>query len=104
MTGIKNVITTESFDIGDTVACDICDEEWTGRPESGGFLFSSKAVCPKCADEVRDWAILYNEEHFIRATCPKGKPFAQWILEDIRKGDNKITITRVEPIGKGDGK
>ena len=36
----------EAIPVGRTVVCDICDQDWTDRPESGGFLFVSKAYCP----------------------------------------------------------
>lgn len=35
----------EAIPVGRNVVCDICDADWTDRPESGGFLFVSKAYC-----------------------------------------------------------
>jgi hypothetical protein len=40
---------TVEFDIGNTVVCDLCDENYTNSDAVGGFVFESKGVCPKCA-------------------------------------------------------
>ncbi len=62
-----------------TVICDWCDEFWTDSPVSGGFLFQSKATCPKCASRIESEAIKFGEQHFIRARCPAGQSFADWM-------------------------
>lgn len=80
-------------DVGNSVICDFCGEDWTGRPETGGFLFQSKAVCPDCAKRMLPNIKQYNEEHFIRARCPEGASFYNWVLS-LTKGPRVIkTIT-----------
>lgn len=84
-------MSAEEIDFGTRVICDFCGEEWTGRPESGGLLFGSKAVCPTCAPALERDIARYHEEHFVKGRCPDGMPFAAWVL-DLRGGNNKIRI------------
>lgn len=69
---------------GRNVICDDCSVDWTDRTESGGILFHSKAICPKCEHAWRNSAIKYDEQHFIRGECPKDKSFADWVRQDLR--------------------
>jgi hydrogenase maturation factor HypF (carbamoyltransferase family) len=62
---IHNGFTVIEVDPGDTVLCDLCNEDYTNSDEKGGFLFSSKAVCPKCAPRFEEGAKIYNEEKYI---------------------------------------
>lgn len=87
---IKKALSTH--DIGNTVMCDKCGEDYSNSDESGGFLFGSYAYCPKCAKEEIEGIREYREEGHIRAYCPDGKSFRDWILGDIRKGDNTIKV------------
>jgi len=77
-------------DIGEAVVCDICNGDYTESEKSGGFLFGSYAYCPECAKNRIANIQSHNEERFIKARCPEGKPFSKWILEDIRQGNNLI--------------
>lgn len=74
------------IDIGPIVVCDWCDEDWTTRTESGGFIFQSKAVCPTCAPGLMSDLIKHGERHFVRATCPDGQAFADFVR--AYRGDN----------------
>lgn len=85
------------IDIGDMVVCDLCNEEYTGKPDPGGFLFQSKAVCPACAPKFERDVRKFQEEHLIRARCPEGQPFAAWVLS-LRGGDNTIQIITGEDL------
>lgn len=69
---------------GDNVICDLCDKDFTDLPDQGGFLFLSKGVCPDCAPRFEAKVKEFQEEEFIRARCPPGKSFADWIREDCR--------------------
>jgi NAD-dependent SIR2 family protein deacetylase len=69
-----------TIDGGDTVLCDMCNQDWTNSEVSGGFLFLSKAICPDCEEGMRKNIIKYNEEHFIRGTCPENMSFYDWIM------------------------
>jgi hypothetical protein len=78
---------------GDTVVCDTCGENWTDRPESGGFLFHSKAVCPACEPRQMKMILGYHEENFIRGYCPKDLSFADWVRRlRYASGSDQIII------------
>lgn len=38
----------------------------------------------------------YNEQEYIKARCPTGKSFREWVLIDLRGGDNRIHIITAE--------
>jgi len=80
------------IDHEDSVVCDLCNEEYKGKPDSGGILVGSYAYCPKCAPEHEEGLKKYNEHHLIKARCPLGMPFAKWVLL-LRGGDNRTIIT-----------
>lgn len=69
---------------GNTVLCDICNTDYTDSKETGGILFGSYAVCPKCAPKMELDAKKYNEEKYIASRCPENKSFADWVREDLR--------------------
>jgi hypothetical protein len=83
----------EKIPVGRDVICDLCSEDWTDRPESGGFLFVSTGVCPDCAPDFMRGIIKYKEQEHIRGRCPKDQSFADWIRE-IRGPDAFIRVTR----------
>ena len=88
------MMTTEVFDLGDRVACDWCNKDWTNDNTSGGFLFGSKATCPDCAPGFYAKVKKSGELHFIRATCPTGMSFADWVRKILRDGKpGQITVT-----------
>lgn len=35
-------------DIGDTVICDFCNDDYTESDKKGGVIVGSYAICPKC--------------------------------------------------------
>lgn len=78
-------------DIGRTVVCDCCDEDFTDSAAVGGFIFSSSAYCPSCAVAKLPSIRGYGEERFIRARCPDGKAFADFVRE-YRGSNNNIGI------------
>lgn len=82
---------TGEIDLGDRVFCDSCGEEWTGRQESGGLLFGSKAFCPVCAPSMLEKIMHYHEERYIRGTCPPDQSYWQWCLK-LRGGNNTIKV------------
>lgn len=83
-------------DMGDTVLCDICNEDYTesDEPGLGAFLFVGKAVCPHCAGRVMTTIRQYGEQKMISEVCPPGITFKQWVL-DLRGGDNTINILSI---------
>lgn len=70
---------------GGDVICDGCCKDWTNRHESGGvFGFGTKAFCPECTPQLLEDAKRFREEYAIKARCPHGKSFADWVREDLR--------------------
>ena len=86
--------TGESIDIGRMVVCDVCSDDLTDSQESGGFIFSSTGYCPKCAPRGLQNIQRYGEERFIKATCPPGQSFADFIRE-YRGGNNTIRVMKL---------
>ncbi len=84
--------TEEPVSIGDTVICDYCDEDFTNSDAMGGFVFGSKACCPKCEPRMLGTIKGYNEEYHIKARCPENMSFADFI-RDYRGPNNYIQIT-----------
>jgi hypothetical protein len=72
----------ETEDVGRTVYCDACGEDYTDSPATGGLLHQSKAICPVCAPRWRD----ERDLSFIRGECPAGMPFADWVRDIVRGG------------------
>jgi hypothetical protein len=65
--------------LGESVLCDFCDTDLTASNDSGGYLFGSYAVGPCCAEKRLESIRGYGEEHLIRARCPEGVSFADWV-------------------------
>ena len=78
--------------LGRTVLCDDCDRDCTASAEGGGILFQSKAIGPCCAPKWEASAERYGETSFIRAHCPAGVSFADWV-RGMRGPDPAITIS-----------
>ena len=77
---------TQIIDIGDTVLCDICNDDYTNSDALGGILVGSYAVCPECAAKFAD----SEDEPII--PCPAGMRFRDWVMQ-LRGGRNTIEIT-----------
>lgn len=75
-------------DIGRNVVCDFCSDDHTDSTLSGGVIFGSYAVCPKCVHRVE------GEASRIRARCPDGKSFGDFVRE-YRGPNNSVSITAV---------
>lgn len=78
-------VTVHRIEPGRLVFCDICGDDWTDRPESGGLVFGSKACCPTCGPKVEADVKVYREEFYIRGRCPPRKSFADWVRDDLRR-------------------
>lgn len=77
------------LDIGDSVICDNCGQDLTNDDIPGGFIFGSRAVCPYCSERMMNSIKKYNEENYIKAYCPEGLSYREWVLK-LRNGDNAI--------------
>lgn len=80
----------ENIDIGRIVVCDFCHADYTDSLKSGGVIFGSYAVCPKCSSAVED------ERRRIRARCPPWLSFADFVRE--YRGPN--CCISIQPLGK----
>jgi len=80
--------------IGDTVICDLCNEDYTTSDVSGGIYFSGKAVCPSCTPNFEKIIKDCKEEEYIKDRCPKDVSYADWVRNTLRGGEpGSITIT-----------
>jgi predicted Zn-ribbon and HTH transcriptional regulator len=77
------------IDIGRIVVCDFCSDDHTDSDATGGLIFGSYAICPKCVHKVQD------ESSRINARCPEGTSFGDFVRQ-YRGGNNTISITPVE--------
>ena len=73
-----------SIDIGETVLCDLCNDEYSESDEQGGVLLGSSVACPTC---VKKFNITEHD-----GECPKGLSFKEWVLK-LRNGNNKISVS-----------
>ena len=87
-------------DLGDTVLCDMCGDDYSDRTETGGILFGSKALCPSCAPKTEREAKKYREEHYIRGRCPEGMEYRRWVIDILRAG--RPAVTRIIEQREGD--
>ena len=78
-------VTVINIDPGDVVLCDLCNEDYTNSDEKGGFLFSGKAVCPKCAPKFMKSVKLYNEERFIVSEARSNETFRDFVYRIRRR-------------------
>lgn len=87
-----------AYDIGRGVFCDFCDTDLTDDPRSGGCMFSTYAVGPCCAPEHLKSIAGYQELHLIRAWCPDGMSFADWVRDVIRgPGGSTVSVSGTIP-------
>ena len=87
--------TGKPVEVGRAVVCDFCDDDCTDKPDSGGLIFGSKAVCPKCTPKLRADIARYGEEQYVRAECPEGQSFADFIRAHRAKtGSTTIRVSR----------
>lgn len=76
------------------VVCDICGQDYTDNAlASGGFIFSSKAICPGCAPRVLTNIEKYKEQRFIKAHCPQFQSFADFVRA-YRGNSHYISVSR----------
>jgi hypothetical protein len=75
------------------VICDSCNKDYTGLPDSGGFVFGSYGYCPECAPRLMNDIKRYKEEQYIKATCPEDVSFHQFILNYRRNAGQSDNIT-----------
>lgn len=76
---IENGVMVINVDPGETVLCDLCNEDYTNSDEKGGFLFLSKAVCPKCAPDFLISIKAYREEDYIRNFAHDDESFRDFV-------------------------
>lgn len=69
----------EDIDLGNTVLCDYCNEDYTESKECGGIIFGSHAICPKCADRALITIKECGEEEYIKALCGPDQSFGDFV-------------------------
>lgn len=79
----------EIIDVGNVIVCDSCNVDFTKRDDCGGFLFGTSAYCPECVVRLLPKIQEYGEESFIKAVCPTGMKFRDWVLQ-LRGGNNLV--------------
>jgi hypothetical protein len=79
-------MTEKRFDLGNSVICDWCGDDYTHRDDVGGFLFERKAVCPACAPQMEEDARADGEDQYITARCPERMSFRAWVINVLREG------------------
>ncbi len=82
--------------LGADVVCDWCSEDFTDSNAEGGFIFESKATCPGCATGMIEKIEGHSEQRFIRARCPSGVSFANFVREYRGEG----AAIRVGPLAR----
>lgn len=84
----------QTINVGTGVACDGCGEQYSPNDKrTGGLMLGSSAYGPCCENRIMESIKRYKEEQYITARCPKDKSFRNWVLEDLRGGENgKIEI------------
>lgn len=85
----------EIIDVGDTVLCDMCNDDFTNSDEKGGFLFGSSAVCPRCTPDMEKNIAHYKEEEYIKDRARPDESFKDFVMR-LRNGDNRIIISSLE--------
>ena len=80
--------------VGIDVVCDFCNEDHTLKDQSGGIIFESKAVCPSCVKRLMPDVEKYWEAHLIRAKCPEGVSFANFVRQ-YRGDDASIMVVNL---------
>ena len=78
--------TVITIDAGDNVVCDLCNANYTTSTETGGLIFCSSAVCPKCAPQLLNEAEKHNELEYVKARCADGQSFGDFVRQ-YRKGE-----------------
>jgi hypothetical protein len=77
---------TTVIDIGNSVACDSCNEDYdTTSNKCGGFKFVSNAICPKCALGYMEIVKKYGEEKHIRSICKPDQTFREFLCKRVAK-------------------
>lgn len=71
--------TGKAVPISDLVVCDVCGDDYTDSPEKGGMIFSSSAYCRRCTTNAMPNIIRWSEQNYIRAMCPEGVTFADFV-------------------------
>jgi hypothetical protein len=82
-------------DMGNEVICDQCNKDYTNSDMQGGFIFGSHAYCPECAKESLPRIKSYGEENYIKAYCPEGMSFKDFVIQ-YRGEDNKVTFITLD--------
>ena len=70
------------IDIGGTVVCDFCNDDYTESEMQGGLIIDGYAVCPHCEKTT-----MLKEATLV---CRSGESFKQFVLRN--RVNNKIGV------------
>lgn len=90
------------IDIGRLVACDDCGTDYTDSPECGGFIWHSRATCPRCAARVMQLPtqklerLMKDGQH-----CPIDTSFADFVR--AARTDSTIKVNPPKGATDADG-
>lgn len=73
------------------VYCDPCGKDFSDLPDQGGFIVGLTAYGPCCAEAMLGNLTLHHEEHLIKAKCPQGMSFKDWIINQVRYGGRRLS-------------
>jgi hypothetical protein len=93
-------MTTQVFDLGDYVQCDVCGVDYTISRAVGGILFGSSGCCPECTERMMPDIVKYGEEAYIKDKAREGETFKDFCLR-CRNNNNMVTIA-TWPLEPGD--
>jgi hypothetical protein len=74
------------INIGDSVVCDYCNDDYTNSDKCGGGIVGSDAVCPECIRTV------CSNGQELDMACPEGMTFKEFVLR-YRDGNDYIVIS-----------
>ncbi len=79
------------YHMGECVLCDLCNKDYTGLKDTGGIIFSGKAICPVCTPGALAGAKRYNEEQYIEERCREGESFQEMVIR-YRGNNDSVTV------------
>jgi len=86
--------------LGDTILCDLCNADYTDSDETGGMLFGSYGVCPKCMPTFMEGVNKYEEHHAIKSLCPPDMSHRDFIYAARRDEMFPPTAEQIEELKK----
>ncbi len=87
----------ELIPVGRIVVCDDCGKDYTDLPDTGGVIVQSKAICQLCAVTWLKVIAKHHEEEHIKAICPEGEIFADFVRDYRVRRNHLIMLEEAKP-------